>query len=379
MDSEHYNEYLAKIHSAQSELEKQAKSIISQAEQERRKINLYLAERENEYNKEYYKKLFELEEKDKKLNNLKEAIEKIIEEHQIGFPYMADKMIDATKIICNNSYQRKEEYRYRDALKEIEILKGLIAFHEYLYPHLTDLHVKTDYIPSTSNLTYTEEEKLDESHDWLTPEEYRNKPTAERNQLALERYKKKHLSNWEIGKLYENYIGFTYEQKGYKVNYNGIKERIEDKGRDLICENDEEILLIQCKNWSSSKTIFEKHIFQFYGSIKHYEFEYNKKSKLNLFNKKVKGIFYTTTHLSDFARYATKSLGIELVENDNMDKDYPCIKCNIGRDGYKIYHLPFDQQYDTTKISPERGEFYAQTCIEAESKGFRRAFKWHKS
>ncbi len=37
--------------------------------------------------------------------------------------------------------------------------------------------------------------------------------------------------------------------------------------------------------------------------------------------------------------------------------DYPRIKCNIARrDDERIYHLPFDQQYDTTLIEPERGE-----------------------
>ena len=59
--------------------------------------------------------------------------------------------------------------------------------------------------------------------------------------------------------------------------------------------------------------------------------------------------------------------------------DYPCIKCNIGHDSEgnrtKIYHLPFDQQYDNTKIEPNKGEFYAVTVKEAENAGFRRAFK----
>lgn len=52
------------------------------------------------------------------------------------------------------------------------------------------------------------------------------------------------------------------------------------------------------------------------------------------------------------------------------------IKCNIGSNGEKIYHLPFDQQYDKTRID-KKGEFYAKTTEEAEKKGFRRAFKWH--
>lgn len=71
-------------------------------------------------------------------------------------------------------------------------------------------------------------------------------------------------------------------------------------------------------------------------------------------------------------------LGIKYVENFEAD-DYPCIKCNVGRNAYgettKIYHLPFDQQYDSTKIM-HQGEFYALTVAEAEAAGFRRAFKW---
>ncbi|MFA6944293.1 MAG: hypothetical protein WC220_00200, partial [Pedobacter sp.] len=54
---------------------------------------------------------------------------------------------------------------------------------------------------------------------------------------------------------------------------------------------------------------------------------------------------------------------------------YPVIKCNIASDGEKIYHLPFDQQYDKTLIK-NNGEFYAATVREAENKGFRRAFRW---
>lgn len=398
MNTEYYDRYLTEIHLAQSELEKQAECITSQAEQERRRIDLYLSEKEREYDKKYHEKLFKLSQKEnaieeqyalktneleksvdtekQKLNELKIALEKIAEERQIGFPWIAERIANARDIICKNSYQYSNAYKYRESLREIERLKGLIDFHEYLYPHLKELHVKIEDTNAEENALYTEEEKNDEAHFWLTPEEYREKSEEERNQLALKRYKKKHLSNWEIGKLYENYIGFTYEQKGYKVNYNGIKERVEDKGRDLICENDEEILLIQCKNWNSSKTIFEKHIFQFYGSICQYRFEQQKNSS-ELFLKKVRGIFYTTTKLSEFARHAAKELDIELVENDNMDKDYPCIKCNCGKNGERIYHLPFDQQYDVTKISPEHGEFYAHTCKEAESRGFRRAFKWY--
>ena len=50
---------------------------------------------------------------------------------------------------------------------------------------------------------------------------------------------------------------------------------------------------------------------------------------------------------------------------------------NIARRGEeRIYHLPFDQQYDSTVIEPDRGELYAATTAEAEELGFRRAWRW---
>ena len=53
------------------------------------------------------------------------------------------------------------------------------------------------------------------------------------------------------------------------------------------------------------------------------------------------------------------------------------IKCNINpASNTKIYHLPFDQQYDKIKVGDQEGELYALTVKEAEKLGFRRAFRW---
>ena len=60
-----------------------------------------------------------------------------------------------------------------------------------------------------------------------------------------------------------------------------------------------------------------------------------------------------------------------------MDFSYPCIKCNISRTtNEKIYHLPFDQQYDKTIVELDRNEKYLRTVYEAEMQGFRRAWRW---
>jgi hypothetical protein len=75
------------------------------------------------------------------------------------------------------------------------------------------------------------------------------------------------------------------------------------------------------------------------------------------------------------AKDVAKKLGVEFNELAKIS-DYPLIKCNVSmRDGEKIYHLPFDQQYDRVKIlrSPEK---YAYTVSEAEQAGFRRAWRW---
>ena len=94
---------------------------------------------------------------------------------------------------------------------------------------------------------------------------------------------------------------------------------------------------------------------------------------------KVKSIFYTTTSLFEIARRFAKELEINLVENHKFDQNYPSIKCNIGRESNeKIYHLPFDQQYDRIKIEKERGELYCATVKEAEEAGFRRAFRYKR-
>ena len=169
--------------------------------------------------------------------------------------------------------------------------------------------------------------------------------------------------------MYERYVGYLYEDQGYDVEYSGIIKRIEDLGRDLIAIREDKIIIIQCKNWAKFKKIYENSIFQFFGTV----FQYKDQNK----DKIVKAIFYSTTELSDLARRFANELGIELKENFKMDNKYACIKCNISRvDGTKIYHLPFDQQYDKVKIEKQKGEFYCKTVKEAEEAGFRRAFRY---
>ena len=272
--------------------------------------------------------------------------------------------INASEIV------KSETKRRRDAELKQKKTQKIIEYYEIIAPFLSDFKEQEIDDSEEPFRSYNDDEKADPVTHFLTKEEFRKLSVQERNEIALERYWKRPKSKRMLGQMYERYVGSIYEQKGYIVEYAGIFEGYEDLGRDLICSKDNEVIVIQCKYWSQFKTIFEKHIFQFFGTV----FQYRDQNR----NKKVSAIFYTSTALSELARHFAKELKIDLKENFKMKTDYPCIKCNISQvDGAKIYHLPFDQQYDNVKIELNKGEFYCATVQEAEEKGFRRAYRWH--
>lgn len=150
----------------------------------------------------------------------------------------------------------------------------------------------------------------------------------------------------------------------------------EDLGRDLICKKENAVEIIQAKNWASHKTIHEKHLYQLYATKTHYCLSKNLNREQE---QNVKAVFATTTDLSDMAKEVAEYLKIS-VQQIPLKKDYPMIKCNINpTNKTKIYHLPFDQQYDKIKVGDQQGECYLQTVAEAEKKGFRRAFRWRST
>ena len=139
-------------------------------------------------------------------------------------------------------------------------------------------------------------------------------------------------------------------------------------GRDLIAIKGDNHFVIQCKYWGKEKVIHEKYIFQHFGTSKAYGFEQPK-------NINVRPVFITNIKLSDTAKRFAKELKIEVKELYEME-EFPRIKCNINKENNtKIYHLPFDQQYDRTQIYLQ-GEFFASTVKEAVDAGFRRAFRY---
>lgn len=134
-----------------------------------------------------------------------------------------------------------------------------LAYLLNLFPVLEDV-IDTEFsqLPAIS---VSELSEYDPVREYLSREEYLSLSETERNQLALDRYKKSHSkTKWQIGRDYELYVGYRYAQKGYTVDYFGSYMGLEDLGRDIIAKKGDEVLIIQCKYWSAKKQIHEKHI-----------------------------------------------------------------------------------------------------------------------
>jgi DUF2075 family protein len=320
------------------------------------------------------------------MNDKEQAVLLLAKQKAVGFPWLADayaEFYELEELRRADTLERKkhpalkaaDEVREaarlrRAAQREARVVNYQLKFYEALFPWLADFRteeVEDELIRIKSGATDDDTDD-DGAKRWLTPEEYSHLPTAEKYQLALERYWTKKKAKWEIGRDYERYIGYLYEIEGYSVSYQGIIQGFDDLGRDLICTKGDKTFVVQCKYWSREKTIHEKHIFQLFGSVIAYCVDHP--------SAKVTAHFVTSTTLSERAKMFAQMLGVSVSEGKSLEQ-YPSIKCNIARrDGTKIYHLPFDQQYDRTFVEPHRGECYASTVSEAEQLGFRRAFRY---
>ena len=273
---------------------------------------------------------------------------------------------------------KKALAKARESKKEAERLTAQLAISESQAPWLAQF---TDYSVEEIIEGIEEEEELKEIYQkgedpvslFVPIKEWKELSVTERNQRALDRYwnSSRKKTAWSAGVQYERFIGYQYESQGFKVNYHGALEGREDLGIDLVCSKNGHTHIVQCKRLSEQKGIpvRENVIAQVYGSALFYAMENDVKEMPT-------AVLITTYECSEMARKFAKHLGVVLRERF-LFKPYPCIKCNISRTtGEKIYHLPFDQQYDKTSIGDVEGDFYASSILEAEAAGFRRAFRW---
>ena len=336
------------------------------------------------------------------LEESKKSLELLKEEQSEGNPYLArviaefyhyrdNKVADYLKNKkhpASKASQTVKEYasENRELRKKFKITYNRIKLYEEIFPFISDIEPEDiDFILKQKKQKNNISESADPVRQYVP--EYDKLNEEERNQRALNRYLKSKKSNWEIGKLYERYVGYLYEQKGYRVEYIGIEKGFEDLGRDLICRNGKETLVVQCKYWASYKEIREAHINQLYGTtVKHFIDEFKNRSKKMqntlfpdlLINGEVniKPVFFTSTKLSKTAEDFAGALGIQIIKEHPFDQNYPMIKCNLNsQTNDKIYHLPIDQQYDNVLMQNEE-RVYVKTVKEAMELGCRRAYRW---
>lgn len=294
---------------------------------------------------------------------------KLKQETDQRYPWLAECIanwrVGALNVkIRNDIDKRGMKKLLRDAEKENIELKNQIAFYEYLFPVLEDFGT----LPPSNAIRAASHESGELSYQWLSKEEYEVLSRPEKLQMWLDNYFGRRSKNsWEAGIKYERYIGYRCEKEGCVVKYSGATLGLNDMGRDLIARRGNTTYVVQCKRYKDGKETHENHIFQLFGSVMHYKKDVGE-------GKNVIGVFVTTSTLSQIARECADNLGITVYENIPFEK-YPLIKCNVSRNGEKIYHLPFDQQYDTASITFKNGECYAATISEAESLGFRKAMK----
>jgi len=187
------------------------------------------------------------------------------------------------------------------------------------------------------------------------------------DETILEDYKNKiNLTPEEAGLRYERYIGYLLEIQGMKVDYQGANKGKQDGGIDIIAVFKQKIYIIQCKRYSNKHSIHVNTIDQFIGTLS----TYKRKNP----TKNIRCILYSTNDNLDSTASEALSLHPEIQHIIKpYNPNYPLVKCNIGKNKEKIYHLPTDALYDRIKIEPNKGEFYCYTTEQAEAAGFRRA------
>lgn len=353
----------------------------------------------SDLNRENIQNKTNFENEKKTLTDKCDSLESVIKS-SIPFSLVAEMYADCRTAIFKDSenylrYKSRPAPTAADNIKRMRLksehhiskYKEMLYKYEFLIQSFPDIKNFIDndaeLLEISKYLSYSDlKDNRDRSRDYLSEKEWLKLNVDERNQLALDRYiQGRKKSSWAIGRDYEMSCAHVLRNKNYEVVLHGIENGVHDLGRDLICYSFAKdlfggydlkngvILIVQCKYWRRELEIRENVIMQLYGSTVSFKIEHDKLDS----NVKVIPVLMIPefSKISDTALKFAKILNVHITRQNLVD--FPRIKCNINQ-GNKIYHLPFDQQYDRTQIKNE-GEFYACTVAEAVGKGFRRAMR----
>lgn len=283
-------------------------------------------------------------------------------------------------------YLKSKHPHAKKAIDEVKGMRALVRKNAKTYELMKyryELLLKTipeakEVLADDGNMVkgFFDSQKEDDSDhvaNWLSKADYEKLSETERNQKALDRYKASfRKTKWQIGRDYELYCCYWLStEKGLYFEHNGIL-KMNDLGRDILVSDGLQDSVVQCKYWSKSKKVHENVVMQLYATTVEYAITKSKIQKQG-FMTPPKAILITNIDLSETAKRIADVLHVEHIKL--QFGEYPMIKCNIGKDGTKIYHLPFDQQYDRVKIHDFKKDM-AWTVEEAEQAGFRRARRY---
>jgi restriction system protein len=119
--------------------------------------------------------------------------------------------------------------------------------------------------------------------------------------LTSKRFKKK--LSWKekkkLGDEFENHVVNHYKKLGYTIDHRGKKLGRKDGGIDIIATKENEIILIQCKNYLKENSINQKDIRAFNGDC----YTYAENNNLDLAHTKFKFIVSNKRSLDNGAVY----------------------------------------------------------------------------
>ena len=181
------------------------------------------------------------------------------------------------------------------------IIKHTAAYSTYSEDDFLAFKKNIEYAMQNKKQTVKKEENLHESS-----EEYKlrkrkeafNKNLKEQEEIYKNKYEESKQENIETSKIeekeklkpkmtnkdkkekgddYEKKVAGYYRLDGYNIYLNGIRKNREDGGIDVICRKDDEVILIQCKNWNheTKYKITHKHVKEFHSNCIRYIEENN--------------------------------------------------------------------------------------------------------
>ena len=166
-----------------------------------------------------------------------QELKRLLEEKSRAMPWLAALIADLSYIQDERDAQRLEFKKHpakaaADAVrahaqekKVLRIEKRLVdyrlALMESLFPWLRDIWFRDAEQIAEAKASEAGDSSEDPVSKYLTPDEWSKLSVTDRNQRALERYKMRAKSDWEIGRDFERFIGHKFDSKGYDVVYHG--------------------------------------------------------------------------------------------------------------------------------------------------------------